>query len=203
MTNQFQCTLVNWESFYNLARKLKEQISESGYSIDLIIAIGRGGYVPGRILSDLLGNKNLTSFKIEHYQDTRKFQAAVVKYPLAANVDDKNILVVDDVSDTGDTFETAVEHIVSCGKPREIRTAAIHHKVVSKIKPDYYADIVTEWHWMVYPWAINEDISTLIRSMAPATTDPEQIRKQLKQDHGIELPDRTIKDALGLVKKTA
>lgn len=199
MKNKLQCTLVPWEDFYHLARKVTRDIRESGYAIDIIIAIGRGGYVPGRILSDLLGIKNLTSFKIEHYRNTRKFQSAVVKYPLAADIRSKNVLLVDDVSDSGETFEAAIEHLHECGPAREVRTVVIHHKTTSRITPDYYAGIITEWHWMVYPWAVNEDLSSMICSMKLMPKGLAQIRRQLKKDHGLEVSTRQIKDALLLV----
>ncbi len=201
MKNKIQCKLVEWEDFYHLTRKVSRKIRDSGYPVDIIIAIGRGGYIPGRILSDLLGIKNLTSFKIEHYRDTREFHSALVKYPLAAEVGDKNVLLVDDVSDSGETFETAIKHLHDRGPAREIRTAVIHHKTVSRITPDYYAGKITEWHWMVYPWAVNEDISSMIRAMRPKPKGMAQIRTRLKTDHGIETSTRQIKDALLLVQE--
>lgn len=200
MKNALQCKIVLWKDFYHLARKVSRKIRDSGYSIDIIVAIGRGGYVPGRILSDLLGIKNLTSFKIEHYRDTREFQSAVVKYPLATDVSEKNVLLVDDVNDSGETFEAAIEHLHDHEPAREIRTAVIHHKIVSRITPDYYAEKITEWHWMLYPWAVNEDISSMIQAMRPRPKSLGQIRRRLKTDHGIEVSSQQIKDALLLVQ---
>lgn len=68
MHDKLPCTLVTWESVYRLCRELVRQIRLSGFRIDMIVAIARGGYIPGRLISDMLGVHDLTSFKVEHYQ---------------------------------------------------------------------------------------------------------------------------------------
>ena len=40
------CRLITWEEAYQLSRRLSRLIKSSGFRPDLIIAIGRGGYVP-------------------------------------------------------------------------------------------------------------------------------------------------------------
>ena len=106
-----QWELVSWELFYDMARQLAFMIHNDNYQPDIIIAIARGGYTPARILSDYLGVMDMTSFKVKHYQSTEKEPVAVIEHPLAADVSGQKILLVDDVSDTGDTFDVAVEHI--------------------------------------------------------------------------------------------
>jgi hypothetical protein len=61
-------------------------LREANFRVDVIVAIARGGYVPGRILSDMLGIHDLTSFKIEHYQDAYKQHETYIKHPLNADI---------------------------------------------------------------------------------------------------------------------
>lgn len=199
MSDTLPCKLISWDDFYDLCRILANQIRDSGYRVDMIVAIGRGGYFPGRILSDMLNVRNLTSFKIEHYQSAQRSANALVKYPLSANVDRQRILLVDDVSDSGDTFQVAIEHVNKCGPVREIRTAVIHHKTVSRFKPDYFAEVITEWNWLLYPWAVNEDLANFICALQPASKQVDTIQKQLSNKHGITLTRRQIEDALILI----
>lgn len=201
MTDNIQCQIITWENLYGLIHQLSDQIRASGYQIDLIVAIGRGGYIPGRILSDMLGIKDLTSFKIEHYLDIQATKAATVKYPLTADVENKNILLVDDVTDTGDTFDVALDHIRKCGAVKEIRTAVIIHKIICQYLPGYYADKMTDWRWLVFPWAMNEDLSALIGQMEPCPTNTGKIQEQLLKDHRIEVSLQQIENALILVKR--
>jgi hypoxanthine phosphoribosyltransferase len=195
------CELVTWPRFHSLARQLAQQIRAADIKVDMIVAIGRGGYMPARILSDLLGIMNLTSFKIEHYRGSRKSPQAIIQYPLVADVNQRHLLLVDDVSDSGDTFTVALEHIHSRGKPAQIQTAVIHHKTVSSFEPDYFAEVVKEWHWIIYPWAVTEDLAVLIQGLPAESSDIVLLQEQLALKHGINPAVEQIEDALALIKQ--
>ena len=199
MAKAIPCEIIDWRKINALSRQLAYQIRDAHINIEMIVAIGRGGYMPARLLSDLLGIFNLTSFKIEHYRGAHKGSKALVKYGLNAPVDNRHILLVDDVSDSGDTFHVAIDHIQSLGNPEHIHTAVLHHKVVSSFVPDFYAEKVEQWHWIIYPWAITEDLASFIAAMDPTTDSVEQIASQLKQAHGIDVTVESIQDALRLL----
>lgn len=196
MGRPIPCEVVSWNRFYALARRLAYQVLDSGYRPDTLVAIGRGGYMPARILSDFLGIMDLTSFKIEHYTATRKSRRAVVRYPLSTDLSGRRVLLVDDVNDSGDTFATALEHVRSCGNPAEVRTAVLHHKTVSRYTPDYFVRRVVKWRWIIYPWAIAEDLGNLIQAMRPRPGDEREISRLLLERHGIRLPRSVLMDVL-------
>jgi hypothetical protein len=193
-----RCEVISWSSFYDLARRLARKIRDSGYQPEVIVAIGRGGYVPGRILSDLLGQMDLTSFKIEHYHHARKQHAARVRYPLATDVAGRRVLLVDDVADSGETFAVALKHLNSRGAPAEIRSAVLHYKTISPYVPDYYAQKVLKWRWIIYPWAVTEDVGSFIRDMDPKPASADEAARRLATDHGIRLPRKVLSDLLTL-----
>lgn len=192
------CEVISWNHFYAMARRLAHQIDDSSFHPDTIVAIGRGGYLPARILSDYLGLMDLTSFKIEHYIGATRSRHAVVRYPLSADLTDKRVLLVDDVSDSGDTFTTALEHLRSCGTPAEVRTAVLHHKVTSHYTPDYFVQRLVKWRWLIYPWALAEDITSFIRAMHPRPTNADAIAARLADSHGVRIPRRVLLDILAL-----
>jgi uncharacterized protein len=200
MHDELPSTLITWEEVYSLCRQLVLQLRKANFQIDIIIAIARGGYVPGRLLSDMLGIHDLTSFKIEHYLGADKQHEAFVKYPLNADINGRNVLLLDDVCDSGDTFEVAVEHIRYCGTVNEMRTADLHLKTVSKFIPDFYAETISEWRWLIYPWAVNEDLSGMIAKMRLANHDVMLLQEKIKQRHGINVTFRQIEDALILLQ---
>jgi len=155
----FPVELVTWNGSYDLARKLSGLVRRSGYTPDLIIAIGRGGYVPARVVADLLLMDTLTSIKVEHWGIAAEIkEQAIVRYPLSVDITDKKVLVIDDVTDTGETLEISTGYLRGF-KPGEIRTGVLQHKTCSAFTPDYYVDLVSEWRWIVYPWAVFEDLS--------------------------------------------
>jgi len=199
MSKAIPCELISWSQYNTLSRQLAQQIRDARINVDMIVAIGRGGYMPARLLSDLLGIFNLTSFKIEHYRGAHKQRTAMVKYGLTAPVDEQNILLVDDVSDSGDTFNVAFEHLQSLGNPEHIHTAVLHHKVVSRFVPDFYAEKVEQWRWIIYPWAISEDLASFISTMEQKAGSVEIIADNLKHAHGISVSAEHIEDALRLL----
>ncbi|MCM2307364.1 MAG: phosphoribosyltransferase [Sulfuritalea sp.] len=191
--------LISWNAVGMLARKLARGIAESGYRPDIIVAIGRGGWVPGRLLSDFLGQMDLTSFKIEHYRAARQPKRAQVCYPLAADVRGRRVLLVDDVADSGETFAVALAHLNSRGAPAELRSAVLHYKTVSSYLPDYYARKVVNRRWIIYPWAIVEDVGNLIRAMSPRPASADDVAKWLAAEHGLRLPRKFLLDLLALL----
>lgn len=196
MSQHISCQLITWNQVYKLSRQLAFTIMTAGFRPDLIIAIARGGFVPARVLADFLGLMNLTSMRIEHYRGAHKEPLAVVKDPLCVDVTKRRILLVDDVSDSGDTFQVAIQHIQERGAFEEIRSATLHHKVVSRYRPDFFAKEIVTWRWITYPWAIIEDLSVFIESMEPRPDTLEGIAARLQQNHGIRVPQQTIKDIL-------
>jgi uncharacterized protein len=197
-----RCELITWNRVYTLSRLLALNIRESGYTPDIIVAIGRGGYVPARILADYLDMMALTSMKIEHYaRGADKQTEARVKYPLGENVTGMRVLVVDDVSDSGDTFQVALAHIRERFQPAAIKTAVLHHKIVSTYKPDFFAQRVVKWRWIIYPWAFVEDLSGFILRMLNRPTNLPDLAARLKADHNIRVPRPTLEAVLKRLDK--
>lgn len=194
-----RCELIGWSRFDQLVRRLALKVLASGYRPEIIVAIGRGGCVPARMLSDWLEQMDATSFKIEHYHQAVKVHAARVRYPLAADVAGRRVLLVDDVADSGETFAVALEHLASRGAPAEVRSAVIHYKTVSPYVPDYYAAKLVQWRWIVYPWAVVEDVGGLLRAMHPFPADPDTAARRLAALHGVRLPHKVLADLLAVV----
>jgi hypoxanthine phosphoribosyltransferase len=198
MTAKIRCEYISWSRFYSLSRILARRIHDSGFKPDVIVAIGRGGYMPARIISDFLHIMNLSSFKIEHYQGTRKNPVPLIKYPLGRGVSGEKVLLVDDVCDSGGTFELADRHLEEQMQLKEARTAVIHFKKTSSFIPDYYAGRIIKWRWIIYPWAAAEDISEFIKEIRPRPETIREIKDILARDHGVRIPSRVLEDILAM-----
>lgn len=201
MRDTVACEIISWNQFYALCRKLVGRIFADGFAPDLIVAIARGGYVPARVMADFLGVMRLTSLRIEHYRGSHKKPLATVRDTLAVPSRVDRILLVDDVSDTGDTFHLALEKVREkvCGA--QIRTAALHHKVESKYEPDYYAEKILQWHWITYPWAVIEDLCMFIKAMDERPGSLTGIAEKLYGDHGIRVALETLEEAMRTLEK--
>ena len=183
-----RCELISWNSVYRLAERLSLAILESGFRPEVIVAVARGGYVPARILCDFLDLYTLTSIRVVHYASgARKRPEARVTDSICTDIRDRRILIVDDVSDTGDTYEAAITHLEDF-RPREIRTAVLLHKTTAKYQPDFIARKVVKWRWMIYPWAVIEDLGGFVANMHPAPRNAEEIGRRLEAEYGLRLP---------------
>ncbi len=190
MRESIRFEYINWSEFYRLSVKIFESISASGYRPDTIVAIARGGYAPARILADYFGVMDLISLKIEHYHGPDKMPRAVVPYPLVRDISGRTVLLVDDVSDSGETFRVALDHLAGCGVPASLRTAVLHYKTTAALAPAYYAKRIIKWRWVTYPWAVVEDLSVVASRIRPAPKDVSELKRKLKECAGIVLPER-------------
>jgi hypoxanthine phosphoribosyltransferase len=205
--DSFECEVMDWNLFYRLARNVAKKINSSDYKPDLIIGLARGGWVLARILCDLIGVKDLVSLKVEHWGITATPDGkAKLKYPFKVDLKGKNVLVVDDITDTGESMCVAVEYIKSL-QPSEIRTAALRHITSSKFIPDYFGEEIT-WRWVIFPWNFTEDMCNIITKVCKRLSinpegdvDLKQIRNELKQFYTIDTNEETIDEILGELKR--
>ncbi|MGB5606370.1 MAG: phosphoribosyltransferase, partial [Gammaproteobacteria bacterium] len=193
-----RCELVTWEHFYQLARELAWRVRKASFNPEVIVAIGRGGYMPARILSDYLDILDLACIKVEHYHGAHKDRSAQVRHPLVADIAGKRVLLVDDVSDTGDTFQVAIDHLRKRGEPAELKSAVLHHKRISDYVPDYFSAEVVEWRWIIYPWAVIEDLSSFLHALDPLPATTEAFAGGLLEQHGITVRRQILQDVLEL-----
>jgi hypoxanthine phosphoribosyltransferase len=193
----FPCQLISWDEAYQLSRTLARQIKSSGFHPHLVIAIGRGGYVPARIVCDFLLHNLLTSIKIEHWDIAAcKRPEAAVRFPLAVDVRDQSILIIDDVTDTGDTLRAALDYVKALGAG-EAKTGVMQHKTTSSVLPDFYADVIKDWRWIIYPWAAHEDLvgfTEKVLSAKPASK--EWICTRLKEQYELVVDEKDLAQVL-------
>lgn len=196
-SESFPCDLVSWNEAYLLAKELSRSIKHSGYRPDLVIAIGRGGYVPARVVCDFLLQNLLTSMKVEHWGiAAHKKDQAEVRFPLAVDVRGLKVLILDDVTDTGDTLQISANYVESLD-PTEIRTGVLQHKTASQFQPDYYAEEITEWKWIIYPWAAHEDLVGFAeRVISKGPLSLIEIQVQLENRFQLAVDEADLKDAL-------
>ncbi len=190
------CELVSWENFYQLCRQLVSKLHDASFRPDMIIAISRGGCIPARILCDYLDVFDLDVIKIEHYHGVNRQKAATLRYPLSAKISGKRVLLVDDVSDTGDSFAVGTRHLLSNGDPMDLKTAVLHHKTVSSYTPDFYAERVEQWRWIIYPWAVIEDLRSILAGMDTPPSTAEDFARYLKDRHRLDVPQETLEDVM-------
>ena len=196
MTKQFRCELISWATVNRLSRDLAVKIRNARYRPDAIVSIARGGYVPARLLCDSLNLTDLSSIRIAHYTaGAQKQKKAQLVESLCRDLSGKNVLLVDDISDTGDTLELARNHLVEHGADH-VRIAVLHHKQTSTVQPDFFAHHIIKWRWIIYPWAVTEDVTWFIGRMPHSPADAGEAVRLLQQYCGLKIRQSLVEEIL-------
>lgn len=181
-----QFKIFSWNDVYNLTLQLSERIVKSGYKPDIIVGIARGGWIPARILTDVLYARTLENIRIEYYFDIGvRGKEPQITQPITGTLEDKSILLVDEVADSGETLIHAIRHVRELGA-KEVRSAVLHVKPTCKVDIDYWMHRVDAW--TVYPWEHRESIIALVKKFR--SEDPKlkshEIRDKLVFEVGFE-----------------
>jgi len=191
---KFNCVLPTWNEIQDVAKKTCNAIKESDFHPDVIIAIARGGLVPGRLFCDFLHIKNCYSIKVDHWGLTAtKDGEAKLTHTLNLDLEGKRVLVVDDITDTGQSMDLAKKHISGLN-PGEIKTSTLFHLTGSKYTPDFFGK-EREWAWIVFPWNFTEDMVNIIRKIGKDKS-LEEIKNQLQENYAVSLGSEQLQEFL-------
>ena len=145
---------------HKTVKKMAEQIKDSLYEPDLIVAIGTGGFIPARILKTYLPLPILT-VGLRLYDHNNKPAETPRKIQWIDEVEKKltgkRILLVDEVDDSRITLAFCIRELLR-HDPDEIAVGVLHNKLKEKkgVYPSEVSKIFfgeeIEDHWIVYPW---------------------------------------------------
>lgn len=144
--------VLTWEMYGHSMQELAQQVADSGFVPDVVLAIARGGLIPAGSLGYALNCKNLFTMNVEFYTGVGATLEAPMMLPpfiTPSELDGLNVLVVDDVADSGKTLEMVLEFVSD--HVAEARAAVIYEKSRSIVKPDYawrHTDL-----WISFPWS--------------------------------------------------
>jgi hypoxanthine phosphoribosyltransferase len=143
---------MSWDATVGYCEELAGKIRD--FRPEMIVGLSRGGLVPARIMSDLLGVDDVGILGVKFYKAMGKAtDFPKITQELAMDIGGKRILVVDDVADTGRSLVVAKDYLQRKGAG-EIKIATIHYKPNSIFKPDYF--VASTSAWIVYPWERHE-----------------------------------------------
>jgi len=179
--------VLSWEQIYDMCLELGEKIKGSGYTPDIIVGIARGGWIPARIVSDILGNPDLASMKTEFYTDVGETSARPrITQNVSVSVAGKRVLVVDDVADTGKSLELIRESLIR-QQASDVRIAALHCKPKSVLRPDFF--VAETEAWIVYPHERFEFLKSRVEKMRREKVPLSGIRIEMLR---IGIPEKVI-----------
>jgi len=157
---------IGWPEYGSLVDRLTEKIRSGGKAFDLVIGIARGGIPGAMVIADDLGVK-IDFINVKSYDGPEREEPRIIS-TITESVRDKNVLVVDDLVDDGDTLAVVREHLVK-EEPKSISTAVLFRKPWSKVEPDYCLEVTDRW--IVFPWERGELRRSFGKTLGQTTGD--------------------------------
>lgn len=191
--NNLEFEIPSWNQIYRLLLKLAEAVRKSGFEPDLIVGVSRGGWIPARIMSDLLETPKLANVTAEFYVGVAETKREpTITQPVSLPVKGAKVLVVDDVADTGESLKVVNSHLKNQGAS-EIKIATIYYKPWSVIVPHCYEKETR--CWIVFPWEQKETVrKTVEKFRGEGRTVEDAKEKLISSGLNRELVERFIKE---------
>ena len=150
--------ILSWELFGQAQEELAQQIADSDFSPEVLVAVARGGMLPGGALTYSLGVKLTDAINVEFYTDVNETLAdPILLAPLldTDSIRGRRILVVDDVADSGRTLALVLKLLRGFGA--EVRSAVLYTKPRTVVQPDF--SWRTTDKWIVFPWSAKPPVT--------------------------------------------
>tara|TARA_B100002019_G_C21125242_1_gene525449 strand:- start:370 stop:834 length:465 start_codon:yes stop_codon:yes gene_type:complete len=139
----------NWQDIENMCVNIVKQMYKDNFYPDYILGLTRGGNIPATIISNMLDIR-CEAMKVSFRNDDR-----VEKNHWLSTLD-KKILIVDDINDTGATFNWIWEDWNLSKKAHKVKFAVLTDNMGSKFEEvNYSVHEVNKTEkdvWLVYPW---------------------------------------------------
>ena len=111
---------------------------------EVIIGIARGGLTLSHAMAEGMGIRKVETIRTELYDKSCKREEISI-FGECNLSDISRVLVVDDISDSGDTLKAIMNHLESNFKDIEFKSATLYYKKTSCYEPHYWINEATEW----------------------------------------------------------
>ncbi len=214
---------VSWSEVEDWSMRLAEKIASSGFKPDVVVAVGRGGYIVSRLLCDYIDVDKLIAVPIkwsekekregENYLAdlircfmTREVDSCIanvvrnlsITIPVEIQTDLKNMksLAVEEVTATGLHLAKVKQILLEWGSS-EVKTATLVWKAqTSTLKPDYTFIEPKRFVWFQFPWSRISDYQQFVKILV------DEYKKQEIQSVDIDKLVHDIKNFYGFKPST-
>ena len=149
---------MTWDELGAGTRALAEQVAGDDWYPDIVLGIARGGLLVGGAIAYALGVKNTFTVNVEFYTGIdERLEMPMILPPVPSLVElaEAQVLVADDVADTGQTLVLVKEFLAR--KVGETRIAVLYEKSPSVVRCEYV------WrrtdHWIDFPWSVEDPVA--------------------------------------------
>jgi len=155
---------VSWDDYHTLIETLALRVHESGWALNQIVCLAKGGLRVGDILCRLF-DVPLAILSTASYGGENNRTRGAITFSRDLSMTTPNlgshVLIVDDLVDSGASLERSIRWLNHKYGfyIDEIRTAVLWQKACSSVKPDYIAQYLTDNPWIHQPFEKYEQMS--------------------------------------------
>ncbi|BBD72832.1 phosphoribosyltransferase [Sulfodiicoccus acidiphilus] len=176
----------SWDDIESAVIEVGRTLLLDGFVPDVLVAIATGGLIPAKLLSDLLDVNSIREVEAKFYKSVGVTGSKpVIRSAHLDGIENRKVLVVDDVSDSGETLN-AVVNLVSMFSPKAVKTATLYVKPWARTVPDYYHSKIDRW--IVFPWdkwaVVRENPSVDVANIEKFKQINELLRSLHKKESG-------------------
>ncbi|UCH43742.1 MAG: bifunctional pyr operon transcriptional regulator/uracil phosphoribosyltransferase PyrR [Dehalococcoidales bacterium] len=127
--------IMTSEDIHRSLARIAHEIIEKNKTVDCLVLVGmltRGVPLANRLVANIESSEGSTvpvgTLDISHYRDDRYLPDPVYFRQLTnipVSVDDRNVVLVDDVLYTGRSIRAAMDALIDLGRPRSIQLAVL------------------------------------------------------------------------------
>ena len=136
-----------YEEFIKDLETIEKEVKD--YTPDTLVAIARGGMTLAHFLAERLNIRDVYALNAVSYENEKKFGK-----PKIFNIPNlqtrKRVLIIDDISDSGETLYDTLEILKEKYKNTEFKTLTLFFKEKTKLIPDITLKKTDKW--IVFFW---------------------------------------------------
>ena len=132
----------SYENFKKDTCSLNAKVKE--FNPQTIIAIARGGLTLSHAMAEGLNIRDVQSIRTELYdKTTKRDELSIFGECTLSGV--TRVLVVDDISDSGETLKIVMNDLTSKNSNIEFKSATLFYKETSVYEPDFWVNEADDW----------------------------------------------------------
>ncbi|MBA2250745.1 MAG: bifunctional pyr operon transcriptional regulator/uracil phosphoribosyltransferase PyrR [Chitinophagaceae bacterium] len=146
-------TILDKNQLHLTIQRLSHQLLENFGDNDNTVLIGlqpRGIFLANKIVRHLqeIGYKNISYGKLDitfYRDDIRKELHIANQTDISFSIEDKKVILIDDVLYTGRTIRAALDALLAFGRPQKVELCVLIDRRFSRqlpIQPDYYGKAI-------------------------------------------------------------
>jgi hypoxanthine phosphoribosyltransferase len=157
--------ILTWKTIDDACEQLASNIN---VPITHVVGIARGGLIPATLIAKHLNVREVMSLGLKSYSDGDDYETREpvpdvyqhIKQCFQLVRGSSKILIVDDITDKGNTFNFIDNYLRDMSRGVNFYTAALFYKESSIYTPTYTHTKVMDGEWIVFPWE-KSDTSSL------------------------------------------